>query len=299
MLHESPAEVLALPIAPTIKSHYILPSDDTEFKRLNLQNQFLTREVCDGKLVYAPAELEHGDQILESGTATGIWLLSLAKVTPPTISFTGFDIHTRLFPQEYPSNVSFLQRSVINLPDEWTEQFKIVNQRLLIGGLTEKEWKKAIQEIHRVLVPGGWVQCIEPCIPSNTDVGPNTERMFDIMRTLMTRNGLVYNIAELLGRKLSKSGFVNVQTHTVPLSAHQRTTEFSHRTLMEWFFAALKPGMLAAQLLQSEEEFDTLMQSMLKEWDECPEVAWSWSVVYAQKRAAKDSSATYKFCIHM
>ncbi|KAJ3861512.1 hypothetical protein EV359DRAFT_1484, partial [Lentinula novae-zelandiae] len=84
----------------------------------------------DGKLIFAPAELEHSDQVLESGTGTGIWLLSLAETIPPTISFTGIDIHTRLFPQEFPSNVSFIQRSITNLPAEWTKRFKIVNQCL-------------------------------------------------------------------------------------------------------------------------------------------------------------------------
>ncbi|KAJ4474935.1 S-adenosyl-L-methionine-dependent methyltransferase [Lentinula aciculospora] len=264
--------------------------------RLNLQNQLLTREVCDGKLIFAPAELEHGDQVLESGTGTGIWLVSLAEATLPTISFTGIDIHTHLFPQEFPSNISFLQRSVTDLPVEWTERFKIVNQRLLIGGLTQKEWKKALQEIHRVLVPGGWFQCIEPNIPSKTDVGPHTEQMFGVLRSLLFRNGLLHDIVEVLGRRLPKIGFVNVQTHTVSLSAYRHGEDFDHRTLMEWFFVALKPGMLAANLLHSEEEFEGLMQSMLKEWDESPHVAWSWSVIYAQK---KENVATHKFCIYM
>ncbi|KAJ4498584.1 S-adenosyl-L-methionine-dependent methyltransferase [Lentinula lateritia] len=298
MIHESRAtEVGVLLKAPMVKSHYILPSDDPEITRLNLQNQLLTREVCDGKLIFAPAELEHGDQVLESGTGTGIWLLSLAETIPPTISFTGIDIHTRLFPQEFPSNVSFIQRSITNLPAEWTKRFKIVNQRLLIGGLTRKEWKKAIQEIHRVLVPGGWLQCIEPNIPLKTDIGPHTERMFAAVRDLLAKNGLVHDIVEVLGRKLSKTGFTNVQTHTVSLSAHRHEEEFNHRTLMEWFFLALKPGILAQKLLQSEEEFGELMQSMLKEWDESPQVAWSWSVVYAQKR--ENNVGTAKFCVYM
>ncbi|KAJ3874713.1 hypothetical protein F5051DRAFT_473250 [Lentinula edodes] len=264
MIHESRAtEVGVLLKVPMVKSHYILPSDDPEITRLNLQNQLLTREVCDGKLIFAPAELEHGDQVLESGTGTGtydysqrrlsliaapfckgIWLLSLAETIPPTISFTGIDIHTRLFP-----------------------------------------------------VPGGWLQCIEPNIPLKTDIGPHTERMFAAVRDLLAKNGLVHDIVEVLGRKLYKTGFTNVQTHTVSLSAHRHEEEFNHRTLMEWFFLALKPGILAQKLLQSEEEFGELMQSMLKEWDESQQVAWSWSVVYAQKR--ENNVGTAKFCIYM
>ncbi|KAJ3983255.1 S-adenosyl-L-methionine-dependent methyltransferase [Lentinula detonsa] len=296
MLHESRSPEVLLR-APSIKTHYILPSDKSEIDRLNLQNQLLTREVCDGKLVFAPMELEHGDQVLESGTGTGIWVLSLAEAIPPTISLTGIDINTRLFRQEVPSNVSFLQRSVTNLPDEWTERFKLVNQRLLIGGLTRKEWEKGLQEIHRVLVPGGWVQCLEPCIPLKTDIGPHTERMFEVLRNLLSNNGLVHNIVEVLGSRLPRTGFVNVQIHTISLSAHSNGDEFSHRTLMEWFFVALKPGMLATKLLSSEEEFEKLMQSMLKEWDESPKVAWSWSIVYAQKR--EKDTRTHKFCICM
>ncbi|KIK56999.1 hypothetical protein GYMLUDRAFT_263365 [Collybiopsis luxurians FD-317 M1] len=265
------------------QAHYILPSDDSEVQRLNLQNQLLTRELCNGKLIYAPAELTHGDKVLESGTGTGIWLTSLAEELPPTVSFTGIDIHTRLFPSHFPSNLSFLRHSVTDLPLEWTERFNFVNQRLLIGGLTAQEWTKALQEVHRVLVPGGWLQCIEPHIPAKTDIGPYTERMFEVLRKLLSKNGLVYDIVDELGRLLPETGFVDVRKHTVSLSAHKRGDEFNHRTLMEWFFTALKPGMLATKLLQSDEEFEDLMQSMLKEWDETPEVAWSWSIIYAQK----------------
>lgn len=218
----------------------------------------------------------------------GIWLVSLAGEVPPTISFTGIDIQTRLFPRDpdLPSNISFFQHSITNLPVEWTERFKFVNQRLLVGGLTSKEWEKALQETYRVLTPGGWFQCLEPNIPSNTDIGPYTERMFEILRNLLSVNGLLHDIVPVLCRTLPKTGFINVQKHTVSLSAHKRPTgtEFNHRTLMEWFFIALKPGMLATKLVESEEEFEELMRSMLKEWDESPEVAWSWSVIFAQKR---------------
>ncbi|KAF5386366.1 hypothetical protein D9757_006656 [Collybiopsis confluens] len=295
------------PLSPS-QSRYILPSDDSEIQRLNLQSLFLTQQVSEDKLIYAPAYLEHGDHVLESGTGTGIWLTSLASQVPPSISFTGIDIQTRLFPQpsSYPSNISFLQHSITSLPFDWSNRFSFVNQRLLIGGLSAQEWAAALREIHRVLIPGGWFQCIEPHFPSKPEsdsVGPCTGRIFDLLRALMDRNGLVWSIAlELGGRDdddgmLSIAGFVNVQSCTVSLpvlphehsgtQAPSRTTEFTHRTLMEWFFAALRPGMVATKLLGSAEEFDELLKSVFEEWDQNPDVAWSWAIVYAQKQGMK------------
>jgi len=51
---------------------YILPHDESELHRLNVQHKYLTRVVCEQRLVYDQSVvLEEGSCVLDSGTGTG------------------------------------------------------------------------------------------------------------------------------------------------------------------------------------------------------------------------------------
>ncbi|KAF9063312.1 hypothetical protein BDP27DRAFT_1335310 [Rhodocollybia butyracea] len=138
-------------------SHYILPSTEDEQERLDFQSSYLTKVACEGQLIIAPTTLDSGDEVLESATGTGIWLLDLARNVHPNVSLTGIDINQRLLPTEHPRNVSFAVHTVTNLPETWTSRFKLVNQRLVNGALTSEQWGMALGELYRVLKPGGWI----------------------------------------------------------------------------------------------------------------------------------------------
>ncbi|KAF9058990.1 hypothetical protein BDP27DRAFT_1143624, partial [Rhodocollybia butyracea] len=74
---------------------------------------------------------------------------------------TGIDISQCLFPTQPPQNITFAVHTVTNLPESWSNRFKLANQRLLIGALTSDQWGTALRELYRVLKPGGWIQLLE------------------------------------------------------------------------------------------------------------------------------------------
>ncbi|EKM76369.1 hypothetical protein AGABI1DRAFT_131453 [Agaricus bisporus var. burnettii JB137-S8] len=142
---------------------YVLPSDEEERERLAFQSQTIIK-LFDDKTILAPVVLKDGDSILDSGTGSGHWVLSCSKDVPTTINLHGIDISSRIFPKapSLPPNATFLTASITSLPNDWTNKFSLINQRLMCAGLNFEQWNAALSEIHRVLVPGGWIQLIEP-----------------------------------------------------------------------------------------------------------------------------------------
>ncbi|KAE9389464.1 S-adenosyl-L-methionine-dependent methyltransferase, partial [Gymnopus androsaceus JB14] len=281
-------------------STYFLPSDEEERVRLNRQNRFLTKNVCDGKLICVPLTLLPGDEILESATGTGIWLLDLAKDLPATISLTGIDIESHLFPfhDHHSPNISFLSHSVTDLPKSWDNKFKLINQRLLTPALTREQWKSAIGEAYRVLTPGGWIQLIEAGPEIKLDhSGPNMTRIVNSLIALHDMRGLVHDLPYIVDQLLTNAGFINIQRKTVSLSPRaglgnqdEDSANYDHQTIFSLFIKAAKKGLLETHSFESEEEFNKALKETEKEWDEWALAGrgalWSWTVAYAQKPEA-------------
>lgn len=217
--------------------------------------------------------------------------MGLAQIFPPTVSLTGIDIQTRLFPVHHPSNVTFLHRSVTDLPKSWSNTFKLVHQRLLTTALTADQWKSALSEAYRVLVPGGWIQLLETGPEIKACSGPNMKRIVDSQHKVYSMRGLVPNIQHILGELLSEAGFINV-THTQdvglpkPDAQDVEEEEREHRATALSFLAAAKQGLLTTGNFESEEDFDRVLEGMEKEWASWPSSKGClrhWSFACAQK----------------
>ncbi|KAK0214046.1 S-adenosyl-L-methionine-dependent methyltransferase [Armillaria fumosa] len=175
--------------------HYIFPSDALEKQRLELQHALVRRALCDGKSVLAPIVLKPGDRVLDSGTGSGAWALSLVEDVPSSVFLTAIDIQSKIFPESFPPNFEFLLHSVTDLPRQWTDKFSLVNQRFLIGALTGPQWKVALQELHRVIVPGAWVQLVEGAtIPGH--MGPFSAKISNLWSALFAHKGLLVDVVQ-------------------------------------------------------------------------------------------------------
>lgn len=133
--------------------------------RLDEQHFFTTKTL--GFLIHPNIPITSPTlKIADIGTGTGIWLFDVAKSLPPTCQLTGFDITSSAFPppQTWPPNVSFkTQDMLLPLPAEEIGTYDIVAVRFVSSATTRTEWARAIENLIKLLKPGGWLQWIDSC----------------------------------------------------------------------------------------------------------------------------------------
>ncbi|KAG0186549.1 hypothetical protein DFQ28_007635, partial [Apophysomyces sp. BC1034] len=103
--------------------------------------------------------LNEGCTVLDSGCGPATWTLEMAEMYPRS-EFHGIDV-SAVYPEDIkPANTHFYMANVIQLPFP-DNHFDYIHQRTLSFGLTQDDWAKAIQELIRVLKPGGWLELTE------------------------------------------------------------------------------------------------------------------------------------------
>ncbi|EPQ59060.1 S-adenosyl-L-methionine-dependent methyltransferase [Gloeophyllum trabeum ATCC 11539] len=296
MLADKPSTASALPQVIEHKprafhsfpgAQYILPSDDEERSRLELQHRVICRALGN-RLFIVPLSIKKGDKILDCGTGSGIWLLDIAKAVPPEVGLQGIDIESRLFPSSKPENVNFSVETALRLPDGWQDAFTFVHQRLLIAGLQAKEWPQVLREIHRVLAPGGWVQLLEAKEEQGADNKPVTMRQRALNKALFSARGLLLDCATHMPDLLWEAGFESVEVRELhlPVGAWAGDEGIETRESFLNVFRGMKTPVLKAGglgFISSEEEFDSMMDGLAREWDETEGSTINLCVFCAQK----------------
>ncbi|KAI5117082.1 hypothetical protein M0805_009486 [Coniferiporia weirii] len=267
-------------------SSYILPVDEQEAERLELQHKVF-KGAFEGRLLLPPFKSNSGYAVLDSGVGTAAWLLDVASQLSPSAILHGIDIESTLFPRTRPLNMSFSVNSITALPGEWSNKFDFVHQRFLFSALKRTEWPQAMNQIFRVLKPSGWAQLGEY---GDNYAGPINERHARLRRALFASRDLVVDVSDELPSLLRKAGFVNitVETRSVPLGAWAGQQGLEARDNLVSAFRAMKTPILKSGgfgFVESEEEFDRLIDALGKEWDETKGSEKKVRIVYAQRPA--------------
>ena len=200
------------------------------------------------------------------------------------------DIEPGLFPREDPAivargNVHFHVGSITALPTDWEHKFCLIHQRLLIAALRKEEWEKALAEMLRALVPGGWVQLEEI---GTWKAGGETEGFTNLTDAMATAKELVFDCALIIPGILRRTGFVEVSVEKIiiPLGSQGGQLAVDARTNWMGAFRGLKTPILKAGgfgYVHSEEEYDAKLGAVEREWEAMPEAHIEYFVFTAKK----------------
>ncbi|KAI4522641.1 S-adenosyl-L-methionine-dependent methyltransferase [Schizophyllum commune Tattone D] len=269
-------------------SNYVLPADEEERRRLDLQHLVIRRSFGN-KFIYPCVKISPGDRVLESGAGSGAWIMEAAKVLGSEVQIDGFDIEGRNFPRHPPSNVSFCLASVTELPSAWTNRYKFVHQSLLTAALQKPQWEIALSEIHRVLQPGGWVQLIETGGTWNV-VGPYSRKFLTMYERLTDKKNLFFDTVSALPDLLADAGFTDIHVVERDYGCDMSSGTQEAADAREGFIGmlrglktpVLKLGGLG--LVYTSDEFDADIAGLEHELSTTPNSCHHIAMILAQKR---------------
>lgn len=256
----------------------------------------MINRLFNNKLVLAPTTFKSGDVVLDSGTGSGA--TDFAKehdcgaYAPASIHFHGIDIVDRMFPSPsiIPPNMTFTTCSITSLPPEWSNTISLVHQRLLLGALQSSQWKAALAEIHRVVVPGGWVQIMEP---NQHYISPSSairnHKEFQIRHKLcFEAREIVLDAVDRLPKWLEEAGFVNLQIEKKLMPIGSWAGEPGALALRNIgdFWRAVRGLVLKENgfgVVRNEVEFDAVVDDLIRLCEETPETYMEYWVFIVQK----------------
>lgn len=188
---------------------YMFPKDDREIDRLDLQHYVLRFMLHENYL----APLKTPGRMLDVGCGTGRWAIEMANAFPSS-EIVGLDI-IRPTPDaaQRPSNVLFLQRDILKgLP--FTDRiFDYVHMRFMIAALPIANFQNVVNELYRVVRPGGWIELAEPGVLYSAGAGLGT--IWKWLLEFAGRKGIDSTVSNRLDHFLKDAGFMNVSRREV------------------------------------------------------------------------------------
>jgi ubiquinone/menaquinone biosynthesis C-methylase UbiE len=234
--------------------------------------------------------------ILDLGCGPGGWVLEVAR-EHLDIQVSGIDISQSMiqFAQAQAisrgyGNAGFMVMDVKQPLGFEDASFDLVNERTLFGVMAPAEWPQLLAECKRVLRPGGIIRLTELELPVTTS--PALNELWDIGARAFYKTGRSFSvdgrhigITPVLKRLLRDAGFQDVKQRGYVLDISAGTADFEgfFRNFV-YVMQLVKPFLLKAEGLTSEQEYDRLYQQMQAEMlasDFCG--LWTYVTAWGEK----------------
>ncbi|KAJ5554953.1 hypothetical protein N7461_003423 [Penicillium sp. DV-2018c] len=199
---------------------YFGPVDESiqeEAQRLEDQQQVFQR-IFDSRLIFPP--IRRLRRVLDCGHGSASWAVDVAEENPDC-EVIGVDISPHMTPDDVPDNL-WLQVDDLNRRFTFpANHFNLVHSRLLATGINRSRWPSYLQDIVRVLKPGGWVQMVEIYYNVQSDNGSITDghalRRWSTQYLRSLEDKKDPRVGTKLRTILTEAGLVEVDTKMIPL----------------------------------------------------------------------------------
>ncbi|KAF1960502.1 S-adenosyl-L-methionine-dependent methyltransferase [Byssothecium circinans] len=200
---------------------YCVPVDEEEEDRLTLQHDILYK-FFDEKLFLPP--IDYPRKVLDCGYGRGDWVHHMAEEYEQC-QILGIDIYPSTLPDQ-PDN---LDLSGYNLNDRLNDAglfernaYDLVHSRFVGQGIKAGRWPSYVQDIRRLLKPGGWLQMMEyyPNIQSDSGLLPDHSALtqwWNAYASAMERSNRIPRIGQRLQALMTEAGLRDVYMSRVNL----------------------------------------------------------------------------------
>ncbi|KAF9013873.1 S-adenosyl-L-methionine-dependent methyltransferase [Cyathus striatus] len=263
----------------TLNTSYLLPVDADEVKRSELHHRMI-QFVFNGRNYVGPVKeaLQFGQQrrVLDLGTGGGAWAIAMADEFPRA-EVIGIDL-APIQPRTVPPNCTFelcdLDQWHIPYPDS---HFDVIHARSMHVGI--HNYPRFMQEVARLLRPGGFLLVIEPDLhpktcatdlvaapdpnssaaPMHDDILTGWSAFWKMYRGCLERQGIDVTVPQRLHELVATTGeFENivVREGNIPVGFWPKEPNLLTVGQLQWmdyelFLPALRPMFLAAGLPES------------------------------------------------
>ncbi|KAG8945381.1 hypothetical protein FRC04_000831 [Tulasnella sp. 424] len=161
-LSTSDREALNKPVGKNLDSSkhlYILPADAPEHRRLDLQQELLTR-IRDGLFLYkdgvyralTPKPGDPKPVVLDLGCGSGFWAMEMARQFPD-VDVIGIDLVVPTPASPIPANCRFEKYELNNGLAHYRNATNVIHASCMAQGITD--FRQFLDEIWKALRPGG------------------------------------------------------------------------------------------------------------------------------------------------
>lgn len=256
---------------------------EKELKRLTIQDQLATRAM--GGVLPEQADPAAFQRVLDIGCGTGSWAIQMAQ-TYPTMKLAGIDISKKMIEyaraqaasQQVADRIEFAVMDALLILEFPPDFFDLVNLRFGASFVRTWEWPKLLDEMQRVLRPGGTVRITEVEL-AHQSTSPALLQLLETLICAFYQAGNYFEqvptgITAHLPRILTQYGCQNVQSRTSTFEYVAGTPEWqAFYDDMTLAFQTLRPFLQRRGC--APKDYDMIYQQALSEMQQ-PDFRATW-----------------------
>ncbi|CAG8584933.1 11546_t:CDS:2 [Ambispora gerdemannii] len=206
--------------------------------------------------------LKRGARVLDGGCGPGAWILEMAT-NYPNSQFFGVDIEPTFPSQIKPANANFYQCDLMQLEQlEFEENSFDVVRICLLFLLINNNYAKVIENMLKLLKPGGYFEIIESDVPS-ANCGPNFLRLLKILEQGLSAEGIIGNLSTNLQQAFTATGQLkNIQrlAKVTKLGPPGGLAGKLHMDSLDEFFDGIVGQAIGERMEMTPEEYNQFWQ---------------------------------------